>query len=454
MIDRAVPSGTTLQRERPHLLLGVLQWPAVLLVLLVGGYMMMSRGFAHLGAGPIYIGEAVLAALVILRPDVIIKPWVDRLFHDGPLTVLAYLAVAFVLYGALQLARGLGGPYTIDALKNFAFNYYVAFLFAGIWLGRQYPQLLTKLVYVLSWVLGIYGICYLGFLSDQSQLTGGLEPPPNVFGQPNGCAMIILALLAFFPDLRTIAIPLLLNAAVVLGNQRRAEWLAFGVALVILSMLTRRMQRLLLTVALLAGLLLVGLITDFKIPAPNIRGGDISARAIVGRAIATVDKRAAAQFTREAATLSGTVDWRTGWWKNIVHAVHESPGTSIYGFGYSYPIWDLHPEGIPNIRTPHNIAMFALTYGGWLGVLVYYAFHCQLGWCLWKVYRLNGNAFGISLWIVLTVWGPFDNFLEAPFGAIPFYILCGIQLAPLLGNEQGSSDLPDYRDPARLQTVS
>lgn len=449
MIDRVLVGGTPLPRERTGSLLGNLQWPALLLVLLVFGYMMMSRGFAHVGAGPIYIGEAVLAALLILRPDVVIKPWVDRLFHDGPLTVLAYVAVVFVLYGMFQLARGLGGPHPMDALKNFAFNYYAAFLFAGLWLGLEYPRLLKPLVYVLAWALGIYGILYLGFLSDQSKLEGELAPPPSVFGQPNGCAIVILALLAFFPDLRTIAIPLLLNAAVVLGNQRRAEWLAFAAALVLLSMLTRRMQRLFMTVALLAGLLLIGLITDFKIPAPNIRGGDISARAIVGRAIAAVDKRAAAQFTREAATLSGTVSWRTGWWKNIMFAVHEAPGTSIYGFGYSYPIWDLHPEGIANIRTPHNIAMFALAYGGWLGVLIYYLFHCQLGWCLWRVFRLNGNAFGISLWVVVTVWAPFDNFMEAPFCAIPFYILCGMQLAPLLAQQWGATDMPNYRDPAR-----
>lgn len=445
MIDRTATLSRSLQAPVERSWITTIQWPAALLLTILTGYMALTRSFAHFGIGPLYVSELVIGLLIVFRPDTIVKPLVDRLFNDGPLTFFTYVTTLFVLYGAFQFARGLRGPFAMDAAKNFAFNYYVIFIFAGIWIGLTHPRLLPKFLYVLSWILGLYGVAYLGFLSDTSELVyDGIHAPESIWGQPNGCAMMILALLAFERDWRKISIPMLLNSLVLLGNQRRAEWLAFFAAVIVLSFLTRQMNRLFLTSAMVLGLLMVGLITDFKIPAPNIRGGDISARAIVGRAIAAVDQRAAASFTREAATLSGTVSWRTGWWKNILHDVHKSEKATVIGYGYSYEIWEQHPEGIDNIRTPHNIAMFCLAYGGYVGVFIYYFFHCQLALCLWRVYKLNGNAFGICLWIVITAWAPLDNLVEAPFGAIPFYILCGIQLAPLILKDQGREDEIEY----------
>ena len=63
---------------------------------------------------------------------------------------------------------------------------------------------------------------------------------------------------------------------------------------------------------------------------------------------------------------------------------------------------------------------------------------------------MTGNAFGLSVWIVFTVWALFDNLMEAPFGAIPFYLLCGTQLAPLLRrrNDQREAAAPSPVAPA------
>jgi hypothetical protein len=408
-----------------------IQWPAIALCGLLLGYMTVCRPFAHIGIAPLYIAEIVLLLLVLFRPDVVYTPWAARLFEDGRLTAMAYAAVLFVIYGLFQLFRGLLGPHPNMALQNFAFNVYVVFLFAGIWLGQHYPRIMQHVVYPLSWCVGIYGLLYLTVLADRGT-EELVEASKSPFGQPGGCAIVMLALLAYESNWRRIAIPLLLNALVLIGNQVRAEWLGFTIAVTALSFLTGRFNKLFTATAILVGIMIVFIVTDFKIPAPSGRGGDISARAVAARALAVIDEDAAARLSPRAHSYASTISWRTGWWKAIYREVHQDHFSSVFGKGYSFAIWELHPEGITINRTPHNIAVFSLAYGGWVGVFVYYLFHGLLGACLWKVYRLNGQPFGICLWLAITAWSFFDNWLEAPFGAIPFYVLCGIQLAALV----------------------
>ncbi len=418
-----------------------LPWPVWLLCGLLLGNLMMKRSFAHLGFAPLYVAEIVLFSLVLFRPDVIVQPWLKRLFSSGPLTAVAYSAVIFLVYGALQCLRGLDGIHKMAAIQNFVFFAYVVFLFAGVWVGQNYPDLMRKLMYVLSWAVGVYGVLYLVLLADRAPVDDLSTAPVATFGQPGGAAIAILALLAFETSWKRISIPLMLNAFTLLGNQVRAEWLAFTVAVIAFAFLTRSFGKLMPPALAVFGLLLFGLVTDFRVTAPNARGGEISTRDIVGRAVAAVDEKAASYITPRADTYAATVSWRTSWWQNIYRSVHRDTFTMLFGHGLSFAIWELHPEGITIVRTPHNIAVFCLAYGGWIGVFVYYFFHIQLGIALWRAFRLTGNAFGICLWIAFTVWAPFDNLMEAPYGAIPFYLMCGMQLAPLLRDDcEASTD--------------
>jgi hypothetical protein len=47
---------------------------------------------------------------------------------------------------------------------------------------------------------------------------------------------------------------------------------------------------------------------------------------------------------------------------------------------------------------------------------------------LWKGYRASDQPFGICLWVLFFVWAHFDNRLETPYGAIPFWVLVGMAL--------------------------
>lgn len=406
-----------------------LEWPAWVLMPLVIGYLTMTRSFAHIGFSPIYIGEAVLGMLMLFRPGVVFGTWLDSQFRYRTYSNLATLAGIFVLYGFLQCLWGLVGENdSAVVIQCFTFNIYIAFLFVGIWLGAQWPKLLSSAVWYLAWANAIYGIAYVAFLGGVQSLEEMRSGAVALFGQPAGSAVAILGLLAFERNYPRIAVPLLLNALVMLGVQVRAEWLGLTVAVVALSAMTGRMARLFQVGILISGLLFVGVIVDFKLPAPTTRGGVISSREIVGRAIAAVDERAGLQFTDQADSYAGTVKWRTDLWKNLLVVVHQDSVSTLFGKGYGYPIW-LHNDFEQDVnRSPHNIFIFALAYTGWIGVLLFYSVQICLGWNLWKVFRASGQPFGFCLWILVLIWSHFDNKLESPAGAIPYYVLAGMAL--------------------------
>jgi O-antigen ligase len=329
----------------------------------------------------------------------------------------------------MQCARGLAGQdYPKFALQNFAFNFYIAFLFAGMWLGERFPDLLRKATWYLAWANGIYGILYLAVFGGMATVEELESGAVTTFGQPAGSAIALLGLLAFERTPRRLIPPLLLNACVLLGIQMRAEWLSFGVAIVVLSYLSGKLSRLFLSGAVLAGLLLIGLLFEFQMPAPTGRTGTISSRDIVGRIVASVDEEAAYRLTPNASQFAGTVEWRTEWWKNLYRLTHAHPVSMLFGQGYGFPIWEYNDVDQSVVPTPHNIFIYVLVYTGWVGVLVFYSLQFCLAWLLWKAYRASGEPFGFCLWILVFIWAHFDNKLETPFGAIPFYVLVGMAL--------------------------
>ena len=112
-------------------------WPQVAGFLIIG-YLCMTRSFAYLGVPPLFIGEIVLAAFLLLKPRVALGTWVDSLLRVSPLNALGLALLVFTLYGVWQVGRGiLEGGSTLYALKLFIFNYYTLYLSLGIWVGLR-----------------------------------------------------------------------------------------------------------------------------------------------------------------------------------------------------------------------------------------------------------------------------------------------------------------------------
>ncbi len=403
----------------------------VLTAVLLLGYLSLSRSFAHIGIGPLFIGEMVLAWFLLTQPRTVISLGVSSLSRSTPLTGFAWCLFASGVYGLVQCLRGiLVSGYPMVAVQNFVFHVYPLFLFLGMWVGRRNPHFLRRTLFGIAWVTGVYGALYLTVFERYIPIGQNVF---TWFGQPAGAAISLLGLLCFPRPLGRSLIPAMLNAFVLMGVQVRAEWLGFALALVLWGWLTRRLGR--LVQFAIVGLLVLGLalIADVRIESHGTHAGEISVANIVGRALSSVNPELASQFTKGGESYGSTVSWRTGWWKAIWACVHSRPSWALFGPGYGFPIWNFHPEHLRTIiRTPHNVWVYALGYTGWLGVLLFAALQGSLGVLLWRTARTTGQPFGVCIWVMTLAWATFDNFFETPYGAIPYYLLLGLALAPYL----------------------
>ncbi|MGH6897380.1 MAG: O-antigen ligase family protein [Geminicoccaceae bacterium] len=413
---------------------------------LVVGYLSMARSFAYLGVPPLFIGEMVLGAFLLLKPRVALGTWAASLLRASPLSALGLALLVFVLYGVWQMGRGIvGGSSIFYTLKFFVFNYYTIYLFLGVWIGLQAPDFLPRLVRVIAWANGIYGLLWVLVLKDV------VVPMPaagvTLFGAPPaGGAVAILGLLCFERDLRAVWQVLALNIAVTLAIPTRSVWLGLAVGGLVWGLLTGRLGR---VVALgVAGLAVVGIIE-----LAGMRLGSVSFDEILGRAIAPIDAELAEEWNPRAGVYASTLEWRQKWWDEIWRSVHSAPMLEAFGHGYGFDLFALAPEEVragqeEEIRTPHSVFFYALGYTGWVGVALFAALQFALLRLLWRSYRDAGQPAGVVWWFMGMSMACFEAGFDTPYKAIPFYLLMGLSMAPGL---QPKGEL-DAR-PARAQLL-
>jgi hypothetical protein len=407
------------------------RWSAVIQFLVIG-YSALGRSFAYLGLAPakLFVGEIFLGWFMTVHYRAVqrVIGWAGR----TRVTALLRLAMGiFLAHGLLCILHGflLRRP-AMPTLMNFAFNYYALYLVIGLATAMGGEHLMPRLTRRLAWIHGLYGVAYVGGLHSLYYPVPGSDV--NIFAQPTASAFCVLALLQYEPKLSRAWFPILLNLAIMGAVQVRAEWLGFIAAFALWSVLAGKVRRLLLASVAVLTLIVIGLIFDVRLPGLSGRGGEISVQGIVGRALAPIDPYYAEKYVEGAADLGGTVDWRTRWWKSIWSSVNEEGEIEFFfGHGYGFEMTSLAINVEEGVRTPHSVFFYALGYGGWLGALVFIFFQTAIAAALWKVYRLTGDAFGLAFWVLNLALGLFGNSFETPFGAIPFYLVTGIVLAPL-----------------------
>jgi hypothetical protein len=422
-------------------------WLRIACVLILG-YLGLSRAFAYLGvpAWNLFVSEIVLAFLLLFGPKINHRPWM-RVMRKQP-TLRRFLTCygLFLMYGIFQVFHGISAGYPpLIALRDLAFNYYPIYFFLGLWAGLMRPDLLPRLIRGFAWFNGIYGVLYVLYLNRIEWVVPGVRAevaPVGLFGPPIYSFVALLGLLAHEKNISRNWYLLLLNGFVMLGMQSRGEWLAFAIGVVIWSVLTRQGKRVLQVGAVVAVLLAIMYITDFRLPGPRVEG-EISARQLSHRALSPF--RVALGDQNAAAGLGGVdaaeanVAFRTVWWMAIWDSVQSSFQTALLGHGYGFPLGDLVPylEGT-FIRTPHNEFFFALGYTGWIGVVLFALFQMEIFRLLWKAYRVDGGPFGIVFWVSMMMCGMFLGRLETPFGAIPFYLITGWSAAQAVFVRRGN----------------
>ncbi len=407
-------------------------WPKLFMILVVG-YLTMTRAFAYLGVPPakVFLGEIAIGTFLVTRPRAVLRGWIEPLMQPSPLSEIAIAFACFLGYGLLELLRGLGKEYpAVLALQGFAFHYYPICFFIGLWIATVDRSLLRRTIHLAAWANGLYGVAYIIFLNRIPISVPGTVDV-QIFGQPEGSSIVVLGLLCLEKRVSRVWHLLLLNLVVMLCLQVRAEYLGFILGAMLWCFLTRRVGRLLGAFAAVAALLAVGVLADVRAPAPVTRGGQISSREIIGRVVAPFDEELAQQWDPDAKSQAGTAQWRVRWWTRIWEETHQDTESAFLGQGYGYPLAALVGYKERDIRTPHSVFFYALGYGGWIGVAVFFALQLALARTLWHSWHLTGNPFGPVIWLTFLSGAFFGNSFETPFGAVPFYVLLGMSAAPL-----------------------
>jgi hypothetical protein len=403
------------------------------------GYSLFGRSFSYLGIPPakIFIGDLALGAFILFRSRNVLDRWLTALTQPGhPLSRFAWALLLFTLYGLFEVAHGiLAGYNTLTAFQDFVFNIYPLYFFFGLYVGERRPNFFLQCMRIMAWANAAYGLAFILFLNHiQIPIPGSGNVP--IFAQAGGGSGIILALLALDPKPSRYWLPLSINTFLLLAMQVRGEWVGFLLSVLVWGTLSGKLNRVLVSLGLVAALLAAGFVADFSIPAPSGRGGTISTRDIIGRGMSAVDADAASDYTKDARSFAGTVSWRTQWWHAIWESVHEGTATTFFGQGYGFPLGELVSYlKTAKIRTPHNVFFFALGYTGWIGVALFFTFQFTLLQLLWRTYRVTGQPYGIAAWVEAFSAAFFGNSFETPFGAIPLYLTLGMLIAPSLQQE-------------------
>jgi hypothetical protein len=351
---------------------------------------------------------------------------------------LGWSIYIFLGYGLFELVRGvLQGYPPLTAVQCVIFNIYPLYIFFGLWIGQRRPGFLPKFVRFLAWWHGIYGVAYLMVLSHLPWTIPGTAEV-ELFGQPGGAAIAIIGLLSYERNLARFWAPLLMNAFVLLGTQVRAEWLGFTLSLVLWAILSRQLGKLLKGVGVIVIIIGIMFVTDFRLPSSKLRGGEISTREFFARAVAPLDPELAAKYTEYTEQYAGTASWRMKWWEAIWDSVHKSGTRTLFGYGYGFYLGSLvWPEVITqDTRTPHNGFFYALGYGGWIGVALFFTLQLYLLRLLKLAYRMTKQPFTLAFWLVSVTISCFGAFFETPFYAIPFYLIVGALLAPVQSSKE------------------
>jgi hypothetical protein len=350
--------------------------------------------------------------------------------------------------GGFEALRGLAqGHPLLTVLRDTGFNYYPLFFFLGVWIGLRDRDFVRRAVRGLAWFNGCYGAACVLFLSRVPWTvpgTAGAASPVPLFSEPScAAAPALLGLLIFEPKPLRVWYLIGLNTFVLLGLQVRGEWFGFAVGVFLFAWMTKKLRHMATAAAPL--LLLLGLmyLANFSMQSPSGRGDNvgvegtsISTHYLVARAIAPLSKDVAETLapTEEVNFASGTANWRLLWWANIWAEVHSRLSNALLGLGYGYPLGDLNPFIEPDtfIQTPHSVFFYALAFSGWLGVSLFVFLQIEMARLLWCAYRITGQSFGFVCWAAWLTMSVFEPFFEAPYGAIPFFLLLGAASAPAL----------------------
>lgn len=411
-----------------------------LIGILLLGYMLADKGFAHLGVPPIYVGEMVLAfssALFLINPNFRV------IFQSRVLWLTGALAAWCILQTVPYLEE-----FGLDALRDAATYGYAAFavIIAGSMaetdMIERFCRLFDKVVVmaVILFPLGLFFTTTTTSSADGSVPLVFLKSGDVSVHLAGAAAFRMVALARQATTGRAVNMVFwacwVWSALWTCSVSRGAMLAIMGAIGVLVAFGFARRQ-----VALwLGGIgIALALLALFSVKVETERR-EISVNQVFENALSVFDRDA---ITNNDGDLAGTTEWRLTWWADIVdYVVFGDYFWMGRGFGLSLADADrfqADPEG--RLRSPHNIHLTFLARAGvpglalWLATLVLFAVTLiraagamrRRGMANW--HRLY--IWVLAYWTAAVINATFDVYIEGPQGGIWFWSIMGFGVAAL-----------------------
>ncbi len=405
------------------------------------GYMTLDKGFAYVGANPLFIGEItlVLGFFVVLA-----GAYSVRVFRSP----IAWALVFFMMWHAFRTLPFLDvhGLNTFRDAVLWAYGLF-AFLIAGILLKTNKMEAVPNLyarVFPGVLAIGLVGMVITELLFESLPKWPGTDTSlimvkaSDLGVQVAGAlAFLALGLQRVFPRKKRFNIPMtdmfawmiVLVSSIVVLSRSRGGFVAIACAGILVTMFrpNNRMIRM-AAPALIIGILFVAL--DVDIPLSG--GRSISPQQIMTNLLSVVTEQ-------DKDVLDTTETWRKRWWGKIID---DTVFGNKFWLGRGYGISHAQVDGFTDVtgnRSPHNAHINLLGRGGVPGFLVWLGLIVTIFTVLTRCY-LRAQAAGrkdlaaLNLWVMAyglayLVAASFDVYLEGPQGGIPFWCLVGFAIA-------------------------
>ncbi len=416
--------------------------------LLLLGYVLGGKGFAHIGVEPIYIGEAALAVSLLLF---LMAPNIKNVF---------WLPEAWIVLGldfwCLLLTLPFVREYGVNTFRDAAIYGYSIFSFIIALHISNYKVIMTicrAYLRVLPLCIIIIPVLLWAQPDDPDMMTDEL---PLIYLKAGDVMVHLVGALSFaLLGLRSAIVPVTSWA----GN---IVWRLFWVALVVSLMWTVAMSRGGL-MAMICGLSVIAVygvssrkligfavavltflavLAAFDVHFERDRR-DISPWQVIENAVSIVSLGTGEDIDT-SGDLEGTARWRLEWWTEIV-------GYTLFGdyfwMGKGFGINLADDDGFQvdidegSLRSPHNGHLTILARAGVIGLTLWVLFlgafavaqvrmaarMREMGLVVWQ--RLN--LWVLSYWVTAVVNATFDVYLEGPQGGIWFWSITGFGLGLL-----------------------
>lgn len=402
------------------------------LALGLAGYAILGKGFAYLGAPPLYVGEILLSLGIVamLGTGCVLS------------TLTSIPNLVLILLGAWTLARTFPflGVYGMDALRDSIIVLYGVFAFVVCALLVGKPERLSQVVRLFSKFVLIYGsiawLFYLLAMVPHLVPTWPNSGLPLVQVRPGEVAVhaagsAIFALL-FFRRIHWVWAALLLLAVGLTAAASRGGMLSIALPFCFAVLVAGKLREAMKVVVFGAVILVAGQIVLVSIPSV---GGD---RSFNLERLAL--NMMSILFETSEAGLDGTKLWRLYWWEEILrYTVHGPYFWSGKGFGIGLAEADgfmgATEPGAPILRSPHNVNMTILARAGVPGLLLWLILLASwltmmMGNMIRARRRGHPEWADLFLFVVcyltsIVINASFDVALEGPMLGIWFWVLFG-----------------------------